>query len=95
MPALSRRAAGYRADGGYWNGGVWPPTTYMVLRGLSANGEDDAAADIGANYHAAVTQVFQDTGTLWENLAPEHFPRGAGGGVGAVPGAPSKGDFVG
>lgn len=38
-------------------GGVWPPTTYMVLRGLTAVGCDDVAADIGANYHAAVTQV--------------------------------------
>ena len=38
-------------------GGVWPPTTYMVLRGLSLAGQDDVAADIGANYHAAVTQV--------------------------------------
>lgn len=56
-PALSARDPGYQARGGYWNGGVWPPTTYMVLRGLSAAGQDDVAADIGANYHAAVTQV--------------------------------------
>ena len=38
-------------------GGVWPPTSYMVLRGLTAAGQDDVAADIGLNYHTAVTQV--------------------------------------
>jgi hypothetical protein len=43
-------------------GGVWPPTTYMVLRGLSHVGCDDVAADIGANYHHNVVRCFQTTG---------------------------------
>ena len=35
VPSLARSDPSYRADGGYWLGGVWPPTTLMVLRGLT------------------------------------------------------------
>lgn len=70
VPSLSAAHPDYKADGGYWEGGVWAPTTYMVLRGLTLAEADDVAADIGCNYHAAVVKVFESTGTVWENLAP-------------------------
>ena len=43
---------------------MWPPTTYMVLRGLTRTGFDDVAADIGANYHDSVVKCYKDTGTV-------------------------------
>ena len=98
VPSLATSDAGYRADGGYWLGGVWAPTTYMVLRGLTRVGADDVAADIGRNYHEGVTRCFAATGTVWENMAPEppRGPAAAGTPKGCpVPGSPSKGDFVG
>lgn len=49
---------------------VWAPTNYMVLRGLTQVGKDDLAADIGRNYHENIVKQFEDTGTLWENIAP-------------------------
>jgi hypothetical protein len=85
-PSLAADQPGYAPDGGYWLGGVWPSTAYMVLRGLTAHGQHDCAADIGANYTASTLQAFKATGTLWENFAPEA--------VGA-PGNPSRPDFVG
>ena len=71
--------------GEYWRGSVWPPTNYMVLRGLTASGLDDLAAEIGRNHHDHVVETFVETGTFWENYAPEAAARGS----------ESKGDFVG
>jgi hypothetical protein len=85
IPSMAADHPAYRADGGYWLGGVWPPTNYMVLRGLSGIGEDELAHAIALNHIDNVTRIYQDTGTVWENLAPES----------ARPGNPAKGDFVG
>jgi hypothetical protein len=57
----------------------------MVLSGLTECGFHDVAADIGLNYFHNVLKVFNTTGTVWENLAPEY----------PMPGNPSKPNFVG
>ncbi|MGI4792466.1 MAG: MGH1-like glycoside hydrolase domain-containing protein [Janthinobacterium lividum] len=85
VPTLSADHAQYDPAGGYWLGGVWPPTNYMVLRGLSAQDHADLAHKIGCNHVEFVTTVFRDTETFWENYAPER----------AMPGQPAKPDFVG
>ena len=85
VPALSADHPDYRTDGGYWLGGVWAPTNYMILRGLSRIGRDDLAHRIAENHLARVVEVFRRTGTVWENYAPEE----------AAPGIPAKADFVG
>lgn len=85
VPTLSADHGAYRADGGYWCGGVWPPTNYMVLRGLSKCRLDGLAHAIAMNHHANVVEVFRKRGTVFENYAPEY----------AGPGNPAKGDFVG
>jgi glycogen debranching enzyme len=38
VPSLSADHPEYDPDGGYWLGGVWPPTNYVVLRGLNRAG---------------------------------------------------------
>jgi glycogen debranching enzyme len=85
VPSLSADHPQYDSDkGGYWCGAVWAPTDYMVLRALSDHGYDALAHEIGKNIHSAVVKVFNDTGTVWENYAPEK----------AAPGA-AREDFVG
>ncbi len=85
VPSLSADHPEYDPDGGYWLGGVWPPTNYMVLRGLDRAGYHDLAHEISREDLDHVTRVYEDTGTLWENYAPER----------AAQGNRAKSDFVG
>lgn len=74
---LSADDAGYKLDGGYWCGGVWSPTTYMLLKGLTRHKLDSLAYEIASNHFNNVIRVFNETGTFWENYAPEtgYFPQ--------------------
>jgi len=85
IPALSKSDPNYTADGGYWRGGVWAPTNYMVLKGLDKYGKYDLAHRIAAKHLNSVVEVFKKSGTLFENYAPE----------GAEKGNPARADFVG
>lgn len=71
LPTLSADDPNFEPDAGYWNGGVWAPTTYMVLRGLTQNGFDSLAYQIASNHLNNVTEVFKETNTFWENYAPD------------------------
>jgi hypothetical protein len=48
----------------------------MVLRGLTAAGYDSLAHEIAMNHHGNVVKVFEETGTVWENYAPESVAKG-------------------
>jgi len=85
VPSLSADHPEYDPDGGYWLGGVWPPTNYMILRGLERYGYQDLAHEISLEDLDHVVKVFGETGTLWENYAPERV----------APGNRAKDDFVG
>jgi glycogen debranching enzyme len=85
VPALAASHPDYDADGGYWLGSIWAPTNYMVLKGLRAHGYGALAHLIARNHLDNVVKVFEDTGTVWENYAPEA----------ARPGLPARPDFVG
>jgi hypothetical protein len=74
VPSLSADHPEYREDGGYWLGGVWPPTNYMVLRGLDRAGYHALAHEISREDLDHVIRVFGKTGTVWENYAPERPP---------------------
>ncbi|MCU6767480.1 trehalase family glycosidase [Barnesiella propionica] len=71
VPTLSADAPGYDADGGYWRGAIWASTNYMVLKGLTKFGENALAHEIAMNHVLNVVEVFNETGKLWENYAPE------------------------
>lgn len=71
IPTLSADASEYHPEGGYWRGGVWAPTNYMVLCGLSAYKQDSLAHVIALNHLDQVVKVFSQTGALWENYAPD------------------------
>jgi hypothetical protein len=85
VPSLPADHPEYDPGGGYWLGGVWPPTNYMILRGLDRAGYNSLAHEISREDLEHVVRVYQDTGTLWENYAPER----------AAQGNRAKGDFVG
>jgi len=71
VPTLSADTKGYSPDGNYWQGGVWAPTSYMVLRGLTRYKQDSLAYEIAINHLNNVVKVYQETRTLWENYAPD------------------------
>lgn len=77
VPTLAANSPYYEAAGGYWRGGVWAPTNYMVLEGLSAVGLDSLARDIAVNHFGHVLEVFLRTGTVYENYAPEYAGKGS------------------
>ena len=71
VPTLSADDPGFKADGHYWQGGVWAPTSYMVLRGLTNVKKDSLAYEIAFNHLDNVVKVYNETGTLFENYAPD------------------------
>jgi glycogen debranching enzyme len=85
VPSLAASSPHYKRNGGYWQGSVWPSTNYMIISGLEASGFHEEARDIAFNHYNAVLDVFNTTGTFWENYAPEDFS----------PGSKAKKDFVG
>jgi glycogen debranching enzyme len=85
VPSLSASDEGYDPEAEAWSGGVWPPTCYMVLRGLTNVGKDDLAFTIALNHHQRVVEVFEKTRTFWSSYAPEF----------SLPGVDAKPDFVG
>jgi hypothetical protein len=78
IPSLSADTDGYDPDGGLWLGGVWAPTNYMVLRGLSRHGYSDLAYEIACNHYFHVIESFAKTGNVWEHLAPDAPAEGRG-----------------
>jgi hypothetical protein len=85
LPALSADEEGYKGWGDYWLGGVWAPTSYMVIKGLTKVGKHELAQDLAEKTYAAIAEVFEATGTFWENYAPDLVSYGM----------PSKKDFCG
>lgn len=71
VPSLSADNSRYKANGRYWQGGIWPGTNYMVINGLIEKGFRKEAHDIALNHYSQIFRVFQKTGTFWEYYAPE------------------------
>jgi hypothetical protein len=85
VPTLAADHPDYSEKGDYWRGSVWAPTNHMIVEGLRAQGHDALAREIVVNHLDNMAQVFEETGTVWENYAPET----------AAPGDPAQRDFVG
>ncbi|HEX5323978.1 MAG TPA: trehalase family glycosidase [Capsulimonadaceae bacterium] len=77
VPALAANEPGYTPKGEYWNGSVWAPTNYMVLKGLQDYGYDDLATRVTEIYLDNMSKVLDQTGTIFEHYAPE-MPMGLG-----------------
>lgn len=85
VPSMSADNPRYKANGRYWQGGIWPSTNYMVMNGLLNKGFRKEAREVALSHYDQVFQVFKKTGTFWEYYAPES----------ADPGFMAKKEFVG
>lgn len=75
----------FSPGGAYWLGSVWAPTNYMVIRGLQRTGRGALAGRLARQYYERVEAVFAETGTFWENYAPDTV----------APGSQARKDFCG
>ncbi len=75
VPALSADHPDYKAAGGYWNGGVWAPTDYMILCGLSANGKEKLAKEIAECCYKNCIEVYKIGHFLGELCPRDCRPR--------------------
>jgi hypothetical protein len=85
VPTLAADEKGYDPHGGYWKGSAWAPTETMVIRGLERAGHGELAREIALNHLQNIGEIFQKTGTVWENYAADF----------AAQGNDSRPDFVG
>lgn len=69
IPALSADDPDYSGTGGYWCGGIWPPTNYMVLKGLDESGYSELAFQIARNHLENVVDIYLREDIHWEGAA--------------------------
>lgn len=85
VPTTPADQKGFDPRGGAFRGAVWAPKNTMVIRGLEKYDKHKLAREIALEHLRIVGEVFQNTGTIWENYAPDS----------AKPGSRAKRDFVG
>ena len=78
FPSLAADQEYYEPTGGYWKGGVWPPTNYAIIRGLTLGGYEDFAIEATKRHLDSMYRVYEKTGTVWELYAPDVDLRGSG-----------------
>ena len=71
LPCLPKNDPNYKPEGGYWCGGVWPPTNYVAIRGLIEYGYRDLAESIAKKWYNANARLWVNYGTVFENVSPE------------------------
>ncbi|MFT4145391.1 MAG: trehalase family glycosidase [Mobilitalea sp.] len=76
VPVLAADEQEYNPMGGYWSGSVWAPMNAMIVLGLEKCGYHKLAKDIAMNHLEVLNQVFQQTGSIWENYPPEYISKG-------------------
>ncbi len=75
--SLSKDDPNYDPTGGYWLGGVWPPTNYAAVKGLCSAGYRELARESVVRVLDAMCEVDKNPayGGIWECYAPEaHRP---------------------
>lgn len=73
--SLAKDDPNYDPTGGYWLGGVWPPTNYAAVRGLCETGYREPAREAVVRVLDAMCAVEADPayGSIWECYAPEAY----------------------
>ncbi|MBQ9922383.1 MAG: hypothetical protein IJO52_09350 [Clostridia bacterium] len=71
--SLAKDDLNYDPTGGYWLGGVWPPTNFAAIRGLYENGYSELSAEASKKFLDAMVKVDSDEkyGGIWEVYSPE------------------------
>ncbi|MEA1875387.1 MAG: trehalase family glycosidase [Bacteroidota bacterium] len=76
VPTLAADDPKYVDTGHYWLGSIWSPTNHMIVKGLNANNRHQLSREIVCNHLDNMSAVFKETGTVWENYAPEAAEKG-------------------
>ena len=73
--SLSRDDLNYDPKGGYWLGGVWPPTDYVLIKAMADNGYIREANEAAKRVLNGAYSVFSNSeyGGIWEVYAPEEY----------------------
>jgi hypothetical protein len=71
FPTLAATHKEYQSNGGYCLGAVIAALNYMVIKGIETVGADEFARESSERYLTGLYEVFVETGTLWENYAPD------------------------
>ena len=71
--SLARNDADFVPQGQYWRGGVWLPTAYATLRGLTNYGYHKEAHDLACKLlsHMQKTYMQYEPHTIWESYSPD------------------------
>lgn len=73
---LSADDPNYDPTGGYWLGGVWAPTNFAAIRGLTQAGRSSLAREASIRYLDAMCAVARDPAygnTIWECYSPTEY----------------------
>lgn len=91
----------FKSTGGYWNGAMWSPTSYVWIKGLQEYGYEDLAFQEAVRHINALSDVYErgaydrygnELNTLWENYSSEYTKPGSTENSDAEP---SRSNFVG
>lgn len=77
LPSLAADSPHFRPAGDYWLGSVWAPTTAAAIWGFARAGRHDLARKTAMRHLDVLSEVFRDTGVLWENFCSERSERGS------------------
>ncbi len=71
--SLARNDGDYYPDGRYWRGGLWMPTAYMILKGLTLYGYHEDARLFAAKILRHMDRTYREytPHTIWECYSPE------------------------
>ena len=75
LPTVARNDREFCSNGGYWNGSIWLPTTYMTAKALEKYGEFDLASDIAYQTVNHMVRTYENflPHTIWECYSPTVF----------------------
>lgn len=76
VPTVPASEPTFEPEGQYWRGGVWTPTTVMVVEGLKQYGYNTLADKVALNHLENVYKVYKKTGTVWEFYQPDRSEPG-------------------
>ena len=70
MTSLSRDSVFFKSDGGYWQGGVWPPLVWIGYLSLKDNGYTTEAKIMANFYLSSFEELWKKDETLYEYYSP-------------------------
>lgn len=81
VASLTKDDPNYDPKGGYWLGGVWAPTNYMIAKALHRYGRYDVAHKLATAHIDAMAEILAGSTNpgVWECYAPEGLRPGTNG----------------